>query len=419
MSGRGLPTKAWLELLFLRARRVNRNLDATHDPLALPPEEGQAELVSASDGMPAVLIGQVTPLVAKKVEEFCRSVAQMLEAWIQRNSSANTQRTYRRSVMAFVEFLGIDWERNSHEFLSATVADVRTWRDELLAEGKAGATVNARLSAVSGFYRYMREVSVTEFRLPIQIPNPAHAQHIGRERAEPVTPTHYLTLTKAKKLLGLPSKEHWLRRDAALAKRYKKKPVDLEQDLEVLVARDRALIATFLYTGIRIGTACRLDVADFHNDEDDPTLSIQEKGRGRARRLVGVHYVLAELLRDYLEHSNLSSGPLFRARANSKNIKLSNGRIDESTVYDLLLGYLGRVPGAMVEERTEEEGVVRKRCRYSPHSLRATTATLLDEVGVSITKIQELLGHSDIRVTQRYIKLLRDTKKSASRDVPL
>lgn len=60
-----------------------------------------------------------------------------------------------------------------------------------------------------------------------------------------------------------------------------------------------------------------------------------------------------------------------------------------------------------------------KRCRYSPHSLRATTATLLDEAGVPIKRIQELLGHKDIRVTQAYIKLLRDTRKSASHDMPL
>jgi integrase len=55
-----------------------------------------------------------------------------------------------------------------------------------------------------------------------------------------------------------------------------------------------------------------------------------------------------------------------------------------------------------------------RRCRYTPHSLRATTATLLDEAGVGIKKIQELLGHRDIRVTQTYIKLGNDTRKSAS-----
>lgn len=76
--------------------------------------------------------------------------------------------------------------------------------------------------------------------------------------------------------------------------------------------------------------------------------------------------------------------------------------------------YLERLPGAMVEA---DDGS--RDCRYSPHTLRATTATLLDEAGVPIKRIQELLGHKDMRVTRAYIKLLRDTKKSASHDMPL
>jgi hypothetical protein len=54
-------------------------------------------------------------------------------------------------------------------------------------------------------------------------------------------------------------------------------------------------------------------------------------------------------------------------------------------------------------KRSCRTGTSKKRCRYSPHSLRATTATLLDEAGVPIKRIQELLGHKDIRVTQAYI----------------
>ena len=87
-------------------------------------------------------------------------------------------------------------------------------------------------------------------------------------------------------------------------------------------------------------------------------------------------------------------------------------------MYRLLVSYMEKLPNGTVTEELED-GAVRTRCRYSPHSLRATTATLLDEAGVPIKRIQELLGHKDIRVTQQYIKLLRDTRKSASHDVPL
>ena len=291
-------------------------------------------------------------------------------------------------------------------------------RDTLAAAGKAPATLNARLSALSGFYRFMREVSVTELKLPIQVPNPAHAQFIGRESPEPVSPTSALTLSKAKRLLALPSRDHILRSDAFLAKRYKDNPAALEEELEVLVARDRAVLAVFLYTGARIGSVCTLHVADFHDDEDDPTINFREKGRSRSKRRIGVNFVCAEALRDYLERSALGKGPLFRARSNPRSAKLAARGMSQATMYCLLLSYLERVPGAMVEEELDD-GSSRKRCRYSPHSLRATTATLLDEAGVPIKRIQELLGHKDIRVTQAYIKLLRDTRKSASHDVPL
>ncbi|MFN9976931.1 MAG: tyrosine-type recombinase/integrase [Phycisphaerae bacterium] len=83
-------------------------------------------------------------------------------------------------------------------------------------------------------------------------------------------------------------------------------------------------------------------------------------------------------------------------------------------MYRTLMDYLARVPGAMFEEA---DGT--KRCRYTPHSLRATTATLLDEAGLGIQKIQDLLVHRDIRVTQTYIKLGNDTRTSASHEVPL
>lgn len=119
-------------------------------------------------------------------------------------------------------------------------------------------TLNARLAALSGFYRFLRETAATELKLPIQVPNPAHAQFIGRESPDPVDPTLPLGLTKARKLMSLPTGG------------------------DVFEARDRAILKVFLYAGIRIGTACRLTVADFVDDPDDPKILIEEKGRGKA-----------------------------------------------------------------------------------------------------------------------------------------
>lgn len=71
--------------------------------------------------------------------------------------------------------------------------------------------------------------------------------------------------------------------------------------------------------------------------------------------------------------------------------------------------YLEQLSGAVKDER----------CVFTPHSLWATTATLLLDAGVDITKVQELLGHRHITTTQIYDKRRRTTSESASHDVPI
>ena len=56
---------------------------------------------------------------------------------------------------------------------------------------------------------------------------------------------------------------------------------------------------------------------------------------------------------------------------------------------------------------------------YAPHSLRATTATLLFDAGVDIIKVKELLGHRHVTTTQIYDKRRRSLKEGASHDVPI
>lgn len=80
--------------------------------------------------------------------------------------------------------------------------------------------------------------------------------------------------------------------------------------------------------------------------------------------------------------------------------------------------YFAQLPGALKEVAGDGETVC-KKCIYTPHSTRATTATLLLEDGEDIRKVQELLGHRHVTTTQIYDKRRRLTSEGASHRVPI
>jgi integrase/recombinase XerC len=172
----------------------------------------------------------------------------------------------------------------------------------------------------------------------------------------------------------------------------------------VLDYRDRAILKTYLYTGVRLATACRLRVRDFHQDGDEAILTINEKGS--RHRTIGIHSAAAEAIAEYIAKAGLESGPLFRApRAD----ELGEEPMSEASMYRVVADYLAKLPGAVKDGARI----------FSTHSLRATTATLLLDAGVDIRKVQELLCHRYVTTTQIYDKRRRTTKESASHDVPI
>jgi site-specific recombinase XerD len=337
---------------------------------------------SVKKEMPPVLAGHAMPALQAHAESFYRGVAEMFERWAARHGSSHTRRAYRRDVLSFVEFLSLRWPEQAEELLRASVADVQRWRDAMRGQSKAPKTLNRRISSLSSFYKYLAGAAA-EFRLPINVPNPAHAQFIARESSDPLEGTRALSATRARQLMGLPAGDG------------------------ILDYRDRAILRTYLYTGVRLATACRLRVRDFHQDGDEATLTINEKGN--RHRTIGIHFAAAEAIAEYIAKAGLESGPLFRARRAPRAEELGEQPVSEASMYRVVADYLARLPGAVKEGARI----------FSTHSLRATTATLLLDAGVDIRKVQELLGHRHVTTTQIYDKRRRTTKESASHDVPI
>lgn len=293
--------------------------------------------------------------------------------------------------MSFVEFMEIAWPEAATDLLKVTIADVLDFRGYMLNLGMVPKTVTRRVSSLSSFYKYL-SAAAAETRLPIVVPNPAHAQFVPRGSADARDETKALTATRARQLMGMPTGD------------------------DLVSYRDRAILKVYLYTGIRLTTGCRLKVSDFHQD-GEATLKLHEKGD--KRRTIGLHFNAAQAIGEYIEKAGITSGPLFRAQAAPRSReKLSSRPMDSATMYRVIQGYLRRLPGAMKKERIEDGSEV-EYCVYTPHSLRATTATLLLDAGVDIKKVQDLLGHRHITTTQIYDKRRIAASQSASHDVPI
>lgn len=349
------------------------------------------EIVTIRRELPPVLLGSVTPENRKRVEDFFFSVASIFEAWVNRRKSEHTRRAYRGDVMAFVQFMKWNWPDDSIELLSASILDVQAWKDSMTKAAMAPKTLNRRVSSLSSFFKFLAGAAA-ELRLPITVPNPAHAQFISREASDPVDETRALSLARARQLLNMAKGEN------------------------LLLIRDRAIIRFYLYTGARIATGCKLKVNDFQQDGDEAMVRFHLKG-GRVKTK-GLHFSAAEAIQEYISAAKLESGPLFRPRSGSKGEHLAERRMTERSMNRLLMNYLERLPSA-VQEVELPNGEKVTRCVYSPHSLRATTATLLLDAGEAIESVQDLLDHKHITTTQIYDKRRRSVRDSASHKVPL
>jgi len=350
-----------------------------------------SELVALKRSLPPVLLGSVTPENRERVEKFFFSVAGIFEAWVNRRKSEHTRRAYRGDVMAFAQFMSWVWPQDSVELLSASILDVQAWKNRMVSDAAAPKTINRRISSLSSFYKFLAGAAA-ELRLPITVPNPAHAQFISRETSDPVHETRALSLAKARLLMSMPKGE------------------------SIFSVRDRAILLFYHFTGARIATGCKLKVNDFQEDGDEATVRFQLKG-GRVK-VKGIAYQAAEAIRQYIADAELKSGPLFRPHSSSKGDNLAERRMTERSMNRLLMAYLERLPGSMQEVELPNGEKVRQ-CIYSPHSLRATTATLLLDTGQAIESVQELLDHKHITTTQIYDKRRRSVRDSASHKVPI
>ncbi|MFC3468333.1 tyrosine-type recombinase/integrase [Massilia oculi] len=283
--------------------------------------------------------------------------------WFANIDNPQTRRAYQNDVQEFMAFTGLE---NPEHFRDVSRAHVLAWRRDLERRALSGASIRRKLAALSSLFEALCEANAVQGNPVDGVKRPKIASSEGKT---PAIGDH---------------QAHALLHAADLA--------------TLRGLRDRALLATLLYHGLRRAELCALRVADIQ--ERRGVRHLQVHGKGSKIRYVPLHPGAADAIAAYLDlagHGDDKASALFRPVSN--NAQSGKSSITPDGVYKLLAGYA----------KTLQIDVA----GFGPHALRATAATNALDHGADIAKVQEWLGHANIATTRVY-----DRRQSRPEDSP-
>ncbi len=276
--------------------------------------------------------------------------------WFANLRNLHTRKAYETDLREFRRFLGI---ARPEEFRTVTRAHMIAWRKDLERRACAPTTIQRKLAALSSLFAYLAEQNAV-------LHNPVDGvKRPKSNRQEGTTPA--LSDEQARALLSAPQGE------------------------SLKAKRDRAILATLAYHGMRREELCKLKVRDLQRR--DGVLQFRIEGKGEKIRYVPMGMKALRLITEYLEaagHKEELDGPLFRPVQNRVTGELNKPLHPVSVYQDIVKRY-----GKEVGITTDVRG-------FCVHSLRATAATNALAHGADIAKVQEWLGHADISTTRMY-----------------
>ena len=287
--------------------------------------------------------------------------------WLANLTNEKTRRAYKIDVSEFAAFLGL---KRPEEFRTVNRAHVIAWRSDLEGAGLSPASIRRKLSAVSSLFEYLCEKNAVAGNPVDGVKRPMANSNEG------TTPA--LSDAQARKLLDAP-------------------PEDTLKGI-----RDRAILATLLYHGMRREELCTLKVKDLQSRQG--VMHFKVKGKRGKIRFVPAHAQAQRLIESYLlmaGHAEDKDGPLFRPVRNNRTGVLERP-LNANSLYRNVVRKYGQATGLNIE--------VNGLC---VHSMRATAATNALSHEADIAKVQEWLGHANVSTTRLY-----DRRKTRPEDSP-
>ena len=293
--------------------------------------------------------------------------------------SANTARTYKNALNAFLDALADSNTDPQTQEISKISEDAVTWFARYLKH-YSPTTERLYLTALNGFFEFIAAENLAEPNLP-------RVRMLIRQRARRV----------GKRLPQFP-KNH-IEQIIDYAINLVSRPAEGEKDY-LRNLRDRAFIVILADTGMRVHEACGLRRGDIDWSEGRAIII----GKGDQQAVVRFSRRSLKTLRDYLDARSkldgasgrpMTSLPLFARHDKGAGNKVKP--ITTTTGRNIIAETVARTLGP------EAKGTV------TPHSFRHYfVTTVLQGSGGNLKLAQELARHKNISVTQRYAHLSDD-----------
>jgi integrase/recombinase XerD len=292
--------------------------------------------------------------------------------WLANITNLKTRRAYKRDVEEFSAFTGL---HAPSELRTVARVHVIAWRKHLESRELEPSSIRRKLSALSSLFDYLCERNAVAGNPVDGVKRPMANNNEGSTPA--------LGDAQARRLLEAPA------------------PDTLKG------VRDRAILATLLYHGIRREELCLLRLRDIQSRQG--VMHFRIKGKRDKIRFIPVHPMVLRLIGEYLEagkhggavsHESLDS-PLFRPVTNNRTGTLDK-HLDPGSIYrNIVMKY------------AKATGISGEAIGVCVHSMRATAATNALSNEADIAKVQEWLGHANVSTTRLY-----DRRKSKPEDSP-
>ena len=261
-----------------------------------------------------------------------------------KGASQHTVMAYQRDLHQFFASITGEEDFDPEEHLTQinlsdiTPLQIKGFLSDLSGKGLDPRSINRKLSAVRGFFKFCLAQEMIE-------ENPA-AGIKGLKQA-------------IRQPRFLPHDE-----------------MDLLLDGAEYNTRDRAILEILYSTGIRVSSLVGLNIGDY--DRNLRLLRIRAKGN--KEQLVPLGEPAAQALDNYLDEEDQidPDAPIFLNRLGTRLTARSVQRLCKKMGLQLGIG------------------------KVTPHTLRHSFATHLLDGGADLRSIQELLGHESLKTTQKY-----------------